>query len=77
MGRETLCTGGKILTNIEERKSTDVNVPCAGGIVSEHVAESAQNLISNLRAVDANAPERPQSSGVRCEKEEGTKHKKD
>ena len=42
-----LRTGGKILTDIATRKSTaDV---IAGDIVSKHVTESAQNLISKLR----------------------------
>jgi hypothetical protein len=47
VGRETLRTGGKILTNIAERKPTDATT--AGDIVSKHVNESAQNLISKLR----------------------------
>jgi len=51
LGRETLRTGGKILTDIAARD--DVN---AGDIVSKHVTEYAQNLISKLRVVGANAP---------------------
>ena len=47
MGGETLRTGGKILTDITERKPTDAAI--AGDIVSKHVTESAQNLISKLK----------------------------
>jgi len=47
MGRETLRTGGKILTDIAERKPTDPTT--AGDILSKDVTESAQNLISKLR----------------------------
>ena len=46
VGRETLRTGGKILTDIAENKSPEVR---PRGIVSKHVTESVQNLISNLR----------------------------
>jgi len=46
VGRETLSTGGKILTDIAARKSID-DVR-AGDIVSEHETESVQNLISKL-----------------------------
>jgi len=48
VGRETLLTGGKILTVIAARKSTDDGT-CAGDIVSKHVTESAKNLISKLQ----------------------------
>ena len=44
VGRETLRTGGKVLTDIAERKSTD-NAPSAGDIACKHVTESAQNVI--------------------------------
>jgi len=47
VGRETLRTGAKILTDIAERKPTDAMT--AGDIVSKHVTESAQNLIRGLR----------------------------
>ena len=50
LGRETLCAAGKILTAIAARKSTDD--VSAGDIVSEHVNESAQNLISKSRSRD-------------------------
>jgi hypothetical protein len=46
VGRHTLRTGGKILTDIAVNKSPDVS---ASDIVSKHVTESAQNLISKLR----------------------------
>jgi len=46
-GRETLRTGGKILTDIGERSPTDTTT--AEDIVSKHVTDSAQNLISKLR----------------------------
>ena len=46
MGRETLCTGGKILTDIAEFKSPEL---CSKDIVSKHVTESVQNLIGILR----------------------------
>jgi hypothetical protein len=42
VGRETLRAGGKILADMAENKSPDVN---AGDIVSRHVTESALNLI--------------------------------
>ena len=45
--RETLPTGGKILTDIAARKSS--NDVSAGDIMSKRVTESAQNLISKLR----------------------------
>jgi len=44
VGRQTLRTGGKILTDIAARD--DVS---DGDIVSKHVTDSAQNLISKLR----------------------------
>jgi len=47
MGRGTLCTVGKILSDIAAHKSTDD--VSAGDFVSKHVTESAQNLICNLR----------------------------
>jgi hypothetical protein len=43
VGRETLRTGGKILTDIAE---TDIK-PC--DIIAKHVGELAQNLIQKLR----------------------------
>ena len=46
MGREMLCTGGQILTDIAVRD--DVN---AGDIVSKHVTEFAQKLIIELRGL--------------------------
>ena len=55
-GRETLRTGAKILTDIATRKLTaDASY---GDIVSKHVTESAQQLISNLRGRASNAPGR-------------------
>jgi hypothetical protein len=44
--RETLRTGGKILTDIAENKSPELSLK---EIVSKHVTESVQNLIGNLR----------------------------
>ena len=44
MGRKTLRTVGRIMTDIAERE--DVS---AGDIVSKHVSKSAQILINNLR----------------------------
>jgi hypothetical protein len=44
--RETLLTGGKILTYIAENKSPEVSPKY---IVSNHVTESVSNLIGNLR----------------------------
>jgi hypothetical protein len=46
VGRETLRTGGKILKDIVENKSPEVNTK---DIVTKHVTESVQNLIGNLR----------------------------
>jgi len=46
VSRETLRIGGKILTNIAERRPTDATT--AGDIVSKHVTEFAQNLINKL-----------------------------
>ena len=43
MGRETLRTGGKILTDIAERSPTETTT------VSTQITECAQNLISKLR----------------------------
>ena len=47
VGRETLYTGGTILTYIAARKSSDD--VSAGDIMSKLVTESAQNLISKFR----------------------------
>ena len=47
MGRETLRTGDKILTDIAARNSTDD--VSTGDIVPKHVTEFDQNLISKLR----------------------------
>ena len=44
LSRETLRTGGKLLTDIAARDDMS-----AGDIVSKHVTETAQNLISKLR----------------------------
>ena len=44
VGRETLHNGGKILIDIAERSPTETTT------VSKHMTESAQNLISKLRA---------------------------
>jgi len=46
VGRETLRTGGKILTDIAETKSPEVSPK---DIVSKYVIESLQNLIGYLR----------------------------
>ena len=46
LGRESFRTGGKILSDIAENRSPEVS---AGDIVSRHVTESTQNLISKLR----------------------------
>jgi len=46
VGREKLCTGGKILTDIVERRPTDTTA--AGNIVSKHVNKSALKLKSKL-----------------------------
>jgi len=44
--RETLRTGGKILTHIAENRSPELSPK---DIVSKHVTESVQNLTVNLR----------------------------
>jgi len=46
VGCETLRTGGKIQTDIAENKSPKVSPK---DIVPQHVTESVQNLIGNLR----------------------------
>jgi hypothetical protein len=46
VGRETLRTGGKILTDIALNKSLELSPK---DIVSKHVNESVQNLIGILR----------------------------
>ena len=46
VGRETLRTGGKMLTDIAENKSPELSHK---DIVSKQVTESVQNLIGNLR----------------------------
>ena len=46
VGRETLRTGGNILTDIVENRSPELSPK---DIVSKHVTESVQNLIGNLR----------------------------
>ena len=46
MSRETLRTGGKILSDIAENRSPELRPK---DIVSKHVTESVQNLIGNLR----------------------------
>jgi hypothetical protein len=62
VGRETLRTGGKILSDIAENKSPDVS---AGDIVTKHVTESAQNLIGKLRG---RGRKRPSSSSSASKK---------
>ena len=47
MGRETLRTGGTILKDITNRSPAGTTTP--GDIVSKHVTEFAQNLISNFK----------------------------
>jgi len=49
VARETLHTGGKILTDIAERSPTETTT--AVDIVSKHMTESAQNLINKLRGL--------------------------
>ena len=51
MCRETLSTGGKILTDIAVNKSPEVSPKV---IVSKHVTETVQNLIGNLRCGERN-----------------------
>ena len=46
VGRETLRTGGNILTDIAENKSPELS---PNDIGSKHVTESMQNLIGNVR----------------------------
>ena len=46
MGRETLRTRGKILTDIAENKSPELSPK---DIVSKHYNDTVQNLIGNLR----------------------------
>jgi hypothetical protein len=50
VGRESLCTGGKILTDIADadRKHRD--------IIAKHVGESAQNLIQKFRGLGRKHP---------------------
>ena len=45
VARETLRTGGKILTDIAENKSSELSPK---DIVSKHVTDSVKNLIGNL-----------------------------
>lgn len=60
LGRETMRTGGKILSEIAENRSPDVK---ARDIISKHVSESKQNLIGKLRGHGAR--KRKQSSPKR------------
>ena len=46
VGRETLRTAGKILTDIAENKTPELSPK---DIFSKHVTQSVQNLIGNLR----------------------------
>ena len=46
VGRETMRTGGMILTDIAENKSPELSTK---NIVSKYVTESVQKLIGNLR----------------------------
>jgi hypothetical protein len=46
IGKETLRTGGKILTDIVENQSPDVTTR---DIISKNLSESTQNLIGKLR----------------------------
>ena len=46
VGRETLHTCGKILTDIDDNTTPDVK---SGEIVAKRIGESAQNLIQKLR----------------------------
>jgi hypothetical protein len=46
VARETLRTGGKILTDIAENRSPELSHK---GIVSKHVTEPVQNLLGNMR----------------------------
>jgi hypothetical protein len=67
VGRETLRTGGKILSDIAVNKSPDVS---AGDIVSKYVKESAQNLIGKLRG---RGRKRPSSSSASASKKKRKK----
>jgi len=66
VGRETLRTDGKILTDIAESSPTDVTT--VGDIVSKHVTLSVQSLINKLR--------RSGLKGARGEEVGGKKKKK-
>jgi hypothetical protein len=50
VGRESLRTGGKILTDIGDTDSKPRN------IIAKHVAELAQNLIQKLRGRERKLP---------------------
>jgi len=72
VGRETLRTGGKILTDIAERSSTDTTA--AGDIVSKHVTDSAQKLISKLRGRGRKRTYGEAVAGGRKKKKNGPKN---
>ena len=65
VGRETLRTGVKILTDIAENKSPELS---PNEIVSKHVNESVQNLIGNLRVGGRN-----RATGVSRKKAKGAR----
>jgi len=72
LGHETLRTGGKILTDIGA--CDDVR---AGDIVSKHVTEFAQNLISKLRGRGLNLAHGEAVGGKKKKKKKnGPKRKK-
>jgi len=64
VGRETLRPGGKILTDIESRKSS-INVSAVDR-VSKHLTKTAQNFISKLRG---QGRKRALSQAVRAKRE--------
>ena len=54
MGGETLRTAGRILADIAEKKSPELNTK---DIVPKHVKESVQNVIDNVRGGGLKGPE--------------------
>ena len=61
VGRETLRTGGRILSNLADNTDGDVK---PRHIIAKHVGDSAQTLIQNMRGKGRNRPTLPRSMGL-------------
>ncbi len=61
VGRETLRTGGRILSDLADNTAGDVK---PRHIIAKHVSDSAQTLIQKLRGKGRKRPAAPRSRGL-------------